>query len=384
MEMETFYLIDSTNVLTFLLTLFLSFASSQTAGNHQQPFGDLIENDLRLRELSHQMITFRAELTKQFEDFRNEYLIRVVTLETKLEMFTKQMDRSNPIEIIKLFSESQKQICKLETSVDELKTGIGRISEKQQKFENVTRDLNNVIEVARQRDIKLQNISNNLHQEKQKIDSMEQELVRNVYNISTQHKQEIDIMIKKSNEIYVSDNFTLWNKLQNMSIEYNRQFRELQRFPENMTIKSEQTIAFTAGIPSYETYNIGQILNFTKVITNIGGGLNISDGVFYCPELGMYYFFVNIMSALNAARVSIYKNRHRIAEIYAGNGKNIWNVGSIAVIIQLDKSDQVFLKSNVRQLITRIQLFSLDLKYDFSVLNCIFTIQVMTTKHKQL
>lgn len=162
-----------------------------------------------------------------------------------------------------------------------------------------------MIEVVRQQDIKLQNLSNNLHQEKQKIDSMEQELVRNVYNIFTQHKQEIDMMIEKSNEIYVSDNFTLWNKLENMSIEYNRQFRELQRFAENMTIKSKKKIAFTARIPSYETYNKGQILNFTKVITNIGGGLNTSDGVFYCPEPGMYYFFVNIMLSLNGAFVSI-------------------------------------------------------------------------------
>ncbi|KAJ8316661.1 hypothetical protein KUTeg_005787 [Tegillarca granosa] len=88
--METFYLIDSIKVSVIVLTLSLTFASSQIGGNQQRPIGDLIENDLRLRELSDEMITFRAELTKQFEDFKNEYLIRVVTLETKLEMFTKQ------------------------------------------------------------------------------------------------------------------------------------------------------------------------------------------------------------------------------------------------------------------------------------------------------
>ncbi|KAJ8297788.1 hypothetical protein KUTeg_024319 [Tegillarca granosa] len=96
---------------------------------------------------------------------------------------------------------------------------------------------------------------------------------------------------------------------------------------------TKQKIAFTAGIPRYKTYYTGQILNFTKVITNIGGGLNISDGVFYCPEPGMYYFFVNIMPNIGTAYVSIFKNRHRITYVFTGSVDNDWNVGSNAVII---------------------------------------------------
>ncbi|KAJ8300427.1 hypothetical protein KUTeg_021946 [Tegillarca granosa] len=50
-------------------------------------------------------------------------------------------------------------------------------------------------------------------------------------------------------------------------------------------------IAFTAGIPKSKMYSGNQIIKFAKVITNVGGGLNASDGVFYCPEPALYYFY---------------------------------------------------------------------------------------------
>ncbi|KAJ8316677.1 hypothetical protein KUTeg_005771, partial [Tegillarca granosa] len=83
-------------------------------------------------------------------------------------------------------------------------------------------------------------------------------------------------------------------------------------------------IAFTAGLQREETYSRLQILKFTKIITNVGGGLNASDGVFYCPEPGLYYFFVNIMPYAN----------HQ------------WKSGSNAVILRLEKGDRVSVKSH--------------------------------------
>ncbi|KAJ8300431.1 hypothetical protein KUTeg_021950 [Tegillarca granosa] len=101
-------------------------------------------------------------------------------------------------------------------------------------------------------------------------------------------------------------------------------------------IKNE--IAFTAGIPKYESYSSQQILKFTKVITNVGGGLNASDGVFYCPEPGLYYFFVNIMSQSNHAYAEIHKNDKRVVYVYTDySGNNKWKSGSNAIILQLER-----------------------------------------------
>ncbi|KAJ8300430.1 hypothetical protein KUTeg_021949, partial [Tegillarca granosa] len=105
-------------------------------------------------------------------------------------------------------------------------------------------------------------------------------------------------------------------------------------------------IAFTAGIPKYESYSSQQILKFTRVITNVGGGLNASDGVFYCPEPGLYYFFVNIMSQSNNAHAVIHKNDRFVAYVYTdSSGLNKWKSGSNAVILELKRGDRVSVKS---------------------------------------
>ncbi|KAJ8300844.1 hypothetical protein KUTeg_022363 [Tegillarca granosa] len=107
----------------------------------------------------------------------------------------------------------------------------------------------------------------------------------------------------------------------------------------------ENKIAFTAGIPKYESYSSQQILKFTKVITNVGGGLNASDGVFYCPKPGLYYFFVNIMSQSNHAYAEIHKNDKRVIYVYTDNSGNKWKSGSNAIILQLERGDKVSVKS---------------------------------------
>lgn len=111
-------------------------------------------------------------------------------------------------------------------------------------------------------------------------------------------------------------------------------------------ILTEQKIAFTAGIPNSRTFNSREILNFTKVITNEGEGLNVSDGVFYCPEQGLYYVFVNNMVSSTTASVANDKNNNKIMRAYTNPGTSNWNVGSYAVIIILDKSDKLFVMSD--------------------------------------
>ncbi|KAJ8297787.1 hypothetical protein KUTeg_024318 [Tegillarca granosa] len=165
------------------------------------------------------------------------------------------------------------------------------------------------------------------------------------------------MIIEKYNENHVSDNFTLSTILQNMSIEYNRQFRVLQRFAENMTIKSKQKIAFTARIPGDLSLISSQIVKFTSVITNEGEGLNVSDGVFYCPEPGLYYVFVSIMVSSKSAYIRTFKNNDMIMFVRTNAGNSNLNVGSNAVIIQLDKDDKLFVKSGGTFMLFRYESF---------------------------
>ncbi|KAJ8300842.1 hypothetical protein KUTeg_022361 [Tegillarca granosa] len=100
---------------------------------------------------------------------------------------------------------------------------------------------------------------------------------------------------------------------------------------------TENKITFTAGLQREETYSRLQILKFTKVITNVGGGLNASDGVFYCPEPGLYYFFVNIMSKSNHAYAEIYKNDKLVVYVFTDKNGKQWKSGSNVVILRLEQ-----------------------------------------------
>ncbi|KAJ8321531.1 hypothetical protein KUTeg_000918 [Tegillarca granosa] len=100
---------------------------------------------------------------------------------------------------------------------------------------------------------------------------------------------------------------------------------------------TENKIAFTAGLQSGGKYSSQQILKFIKVITNVGGGLNASDGVFYCPEPGLYYFFVNVMSNANDAYIEIHKNDKLVVYVYTDSNGEHWKSGSNAVILRLEQ-----------------------------------------------
>ncbi|KAJ8300432.1 hypothetical protein KUTeg_021951 [Tegillarca granosa] len=98
----------------------------------------------------------------------------------------------------------------------------------------------------------------------------------------------------------------------------------------------ENKIAFTAGLQKTESYATQQIIKFSRVITNVGGGLNASDGVFYCPEPGLYSFFVSIMTLANDAFAHIYKNDKSIVYVYTDRSGRKWKSGSNAVVLRLE------------------------------------------------
>ncbi|KAJ8321530.1 hypothetical protein KUTeg_000917 [Tegillarca granosa] len=121
---------------------------------------------------------------------------------------------------------------------------------------------------------------------------------------------------------------------------------DIIKFIFESLVTEENKIAFTAGLQREETYSRLQILKFTKIITNVGGGLNASDGVFYCPEPGLYYFFVNIMPYANHVYAQIHKNDKRVVYVYTDNNGKQWKSGSNAVILRLEKGDRVSVKSH--------------------------------------
>nr|WRI32903.1 complement C1q domain-containing protein [Anadara sativa] len=124
---------------------------------------------------------------------------------------------------------------------------------------------------------------------------------------------------------------------------------EIQQVVNKMKIQQkENRVAFSANLASEATYSNKQILKFTKVITNIGNGLNTTDGVFYCPVPGVYSFFLNIQSNTDHAYAQIHKNDKVVMYVFTDeSGKGKWKSGSNEVILQLKRGDTVSIKSHL-------------------------------------
>ncbi|KAJ8319676.1 hypothetical protein KUTeg_002771 [Tegillarca granosa] len=110
-----------------------------------------------------------------------------------------------------------------------------------------------------------------------------------------------------------------------------------------MTNSHWKQIAFSAQLHDHS--NTSSALVFKRVLTNIGGGYNVSDGKFYCPKNGLYLFSVTL-EGLKRFNVwaDLKKNDIDLAHLHERGVADGYPSVSVTVAVQLVIGDQVWVK----------------------------------------
>ncbi|XP_062578990.1 complement C1q-like protein 2 [Saccostrea cucullata] len=106
-------------------------------------------------------------------------------------------------------------------------------------------------------------------------------------------------------------------------------------------------VAFTAGVTSTSSSWNSGILVYNKVINNVGGGYNPSNGIFTAPVEGDYVFYVTIQSySNNVIYIDIVLNGSSKvrAVAYSYSSNEYYDVGTNLVTLPLQKGDTVWVK----------------------------------------
>ncbi|XP_022088320.1 collagen alpha-1(X) chain-like [Acanthaster planci] len=104
-------------------------------------------------------------------------------------------------------------------------------------------------------------------------------------------------------------------------------------------------VAFSAYRTSSATGDVGDIIIFDNIETNLGGGYGSQSGVFTCSLPGVYFFTASFLSINSATRpfLQLVKNGHLIFSIF-DNHTNYHHQSSNSVIIVLVPGDKVWLR----------------------------------------
>ncbi|KAJ8319679.1 hypothetical protein KUTeg_002774 [Tegillarca granosa] len=108
---------------------------------------------------------------------------------------------------------------------------------------------------------------------------------------------------------------------------------------------NRKQIAFTTRLGHYPTTS--SALVFKKVITNIGGGYNVSDGIFYCSKDGLYTFTVTLegFKRINVAGF-LMKNNQIVAFVYEHGAQSGFQTLSVTIALKLVSGDRVWVKGD--------------------------------------
>lgn len=86
-----------------------------------------------------------------------------------------------------------------------------------------------------------------------------------------------------------------------------------------MEVKYEQSFLFTGFTAIGMTNHTNNILEFSNVLTNIGGSFNYDSGVFLCPYNAYYYFEFKV--TVQGGKCSLMKDTIELISIDAGESQ---------------------------------------------------------------
>ena len=113
-----------------------------------------------------------------------------------------------------------------------------------------------------------------------------------------------------------------------------------------LTPTTSPIVAFDASLSSLFNGNIGDVIVFDDVVTNLGGGYDLQTGVFNCSVSGVYFFSVSILSLLSSNRpwARLKKNGQILLSVHDSH-PNYHHQSSASVVVVLATGDRVWLES---------------------------------------
>ncbi|XP_061186567.1 complement C1q tumor necrosis factor-related protein 6-like [Saccostrea echinata] len=105
-------------------------------------------------------------------------------------------------------------------------------------------------------------------------------------------------------------------------------------------------VGFTAGMPSSSTYWSSDVMVFSKVITNIGGGYNSNTGIFTAPVAGMYHFFLNLVGYdTKSIDLHVVSNGNsKVTAMSEASASSTYQTGTNMLVVRLEQDDTVWIK----------------------------------------
>ena len=111
----------------------------------------------------------------------------------------------------------------------------------------------------------------------------------------------------------------------------------------------ERKSAFMAIKISYQTGNIGEVITFDKILTNVNNHFNPSTNLFTCHIPGTYVFMFSVGSYKDVAvHVHLVKNGHHIVSAhsrsnYDDNYDDNYDQNTNGAVLNLQVGDQIWL-----------------------------------------
>lgn len=132
-------------------------------------------------------------------------------------------------------------------------------------------------------------------------------------------------------------------------------------------------VAFTAGLKGYGTFIFaaGQPVKFDSVLYQVGGGYDISTGIFTAPRAGLYIIFSTIVAAHGESfwsRIVINGSEKAGMMAYNYASVDVYQSASNFIVQQLQVGDRVWIKLYYGQ---HLYSYISDTTFSVVMINCL-------------
>ncbi|XP_013391381.1 complement C1q-like protein 4 [Lingula anatina] len=135
----------------------------------------------------------------------------------------------------------------------------------------------------------------------------------------------------------------------NVALLLERLEREVRQLSTAIGNPDSPRVAFSAALEHSRVVKTSDVLNFEKVITNVGNAYNAMSGRFTCPFSGSYFFTATISTSTTGERIAAELRRSTQPDAFLmyvlAASHDDHNTGSNSVITRCEKGETVHLQA---------------------------------------